>query len=518
MKTSTLKIIAALVLVIGLTSSLYAQGTAFTYQGRLNSGANPASGVFDLTFTLYNTNNTGTIIVGPVTNSATAVTNGLFTTTIDFGPGVFTGTNNWLAIGVRTNGAATFTPLTPRQQLTPTPYAIYSTAAGSALTATTAGSASSATSATTATTATIAITATNLVGNVSDAQLSANIARLNGTNAFTGTNTFAGITSATNAGNIFNGTFNGSLTGNGAGVTNIPLAGLQAVPLTNAQSGVTLNGLTIVSNLSVTTTNFVNSLVVSNPPALNGSAITGLNASQLTSGTVPLTQLSGITSTQLTALAWQLATNLNGGNAALASNVVAGIAITNAFITNAIFAGNGAGLTNLNAAQLSGNITLAQLPPGVLTNNSSSVTLNGTFSGSGAGLTGLTATATNLPAGILTNNASNVTLNGLTTLTNAAINYSYKSFFTNYTTTINDVVLVCNGTNQVVTLLDATNFPPTTMLTIWSDNPNGSVTVTNATGSEMITVPGLGQSLAIYLGPANSPSNSVTLMVHGGHW
>ena len=39
-----------------------------------------------------------------------------------------------------------------------------------------------------------------------------------------------------------------------------------------------------------------------------------------------------------------------------------GIAITNAFITNSVFAGNGAGLTNLNAAQLSsGTVPLAQL-------------------------------------------------------------------------------------------------------------------------------------------------------------
>jgi hypothetical protein len=30
------------------TSILHAQGTAFTYQGRLNDGANPASGTYDL--------------------------------------------------------------------------------------------------------------------------------------------------------------------------------------------------------------------------------------------------------------------------------------------------------------------------------------------------------------------------------------------------------------------------------------------------------------------------------------
>jgi hypothetical protein len=73
--------------------------------------------------------------------------------------------------------------------------------------------------------------------------------------------------------------------------SNIPFSALPAVPLTNDQSGVTLKGLTTVGNLSVIPTNFVNYLVVTNPPALNGSAITNLNASQVAAGTVPLAQL-----------------------------------------------------------------------------------------------------------------------------------------------------------------------------------------------------------------------------------
>jgi hypothetical protein len=84
----------------------------------------------------------------------------------------------------------------------------------------------------------------------------------------------------------------------------------------------------------------------------SGTNLTSLDASSLTSGTVPLAQLSGITSNQLDAATWALATNLNGGNAALASNLVSGVIITNAVVTNSIFAGNGGGLTNLNAAQL----------------------------------------------------------------------------------------------------------------------------------------------------------------------
>jgi hypothetical protein len=104
-------------------STCWAQGTAFTYQGRLNAGTNAANGIFDLTFTLFNTNLTGAALAGPVTNSAMTVSNGLFTTTIDFGS-VFDGNPRWLEIGVRTNGAITFSTLAPRQQLTPTPYAI----------------------------------------------------------------------------------------------------------------------------------------------------------------------------------------------------------------------------------------------------------------------------------------------------------------------------------------------------------------------------------------------------------
>src|SRR5215471_10593812 len=68
-----------------------AQSTAFTYQGRLNNGANPANGLYDLGFAVYDAATGGTPQGSPFTNSATAVSNGLFTVTLDFGPGVFTG-------------------------------------------------------------------------------------------------------------------------------------------------------------------------------------------------------------------------------------------------------------------------------------------------------------------------------------------------------------------------------------------------------------------------------------------
>ncbi len=112
--------------------TVYAQGTAFTYQGQLNDSGSPASGTYSLTFTLFKTNTSGVPIAGPVTNNAVAVTNGLFTVLIDFGPGTFTGETNWLEIGVETNGVSSFTTLAPRQRLTPAPYAIYAESANAA--------------------------------------------------------------------------------------------------------------------------------------------------------------------------------------------------------------------------------------------------------------------------------------------------------------------------------------------------------------------------------------------------
>ena len=105
-------------------STLFAQGTAFTYQGRLNDANGPANGSYELTFTLFAADTTGVAIAGPVTNRATVVSNGLFTTTVDFGAGVFTGGSNWLEIALSTNGASAFTTLAPRQQLAPVPYAL----------------------------------------------------------------------------------------------------------------------------------------------------------------------------------------------------------------------------------------------------------------------------------------------------------------------------------------------------------------------------------------------------------
>src|SRR5262245_4004901 len=108
-------ILLTLSTIIHHPSAAVAQGTSFTYQGRLNDGPNPASGQYDLRFTLYDLAAAGSVVAGPLTNASTGVSNGLFTVTVDFGVGTFNGANRWLQIDVRTNGGAAFTPLVPRQ-------------------------------------------------------------------------------------------------------------------------------------------------------------------------------------------------------------------------------------------------------------------------------------------------------------------------------------------------------------------------------------------------------------------
>ena len=115
-------------IVLCSIASVFAQSTVFTYQGRLNDNGQPANGTYDLRFGLYDsTNLPGNIIAGPVNNPSTQVANGLFSASLDFG-NVFNGTARWLEIAVRTNGAANFVTLTPRQPLTPVPYAIFASA------------------------------------------------------------------------------------------------------------------------------------------------------------------------------------------------------------------------------------------------------------------------------------------------------------------------------------------------------------------------------------------------------
>ena len=124
------RIIPAL-LLIGAASSR-AQNTVFTYQGRLNLNGTPANGLYDLSFGLYATNSGGSPIGSVLTNVAVPVANGLFTTALQFDTS-FSGASYWLDISVRPNGGGTFSELSPRQWVTPTPQAIFANSANNLL-------------------------------------------------------------------------------------------------------------------------------------------------------------------------------------------------------------------------------------------------------------------------------------------------------------------------------------------------------------------------------------------------
>lgn len=106
--------------------------TAFTYQGRLLDGSQPANGSYAMTFSLFDAETGGAEAAGPVTLDGVAVRQGLFTVQLDFGAGAFAGGPRWLEVRV---GDVT---LAPRQPLTAAPYALYAPRSGQASTAQTA--------------------------------------------------------------------------------------------------------------------------------------------------------------------------------------------------------------------------------------------------------------------------------------------------------------------------------------------------------------------------------------------
>jgi hypothetical protein len=123
----------ALVLVVfcSLTISVEAapMGTAFSYQGRLMDGGSPANGTYDFEFKLFNSLVDGTQVGSTFWREEIPVAGGLINVEVDFGA-FFNGEARYLEIGIRLGGSTgPFSLLTPRQTLTPAPYALYAASA-----------------------------------------------------------------------------------------------------------------------------------------------------------------------------------------------------------------------------------------------------------------------------------------------------------------------------------------------------------------------------------------------------
>src|SRR5438034_5678806 len=127
---SLVLIVLALSILIG-ASTTFAQTTSFTYQGRLTDGGTAANGNYDLQFVLFDSLSGGAQVGSTQTVNTVAVSNGVFTVSLDFGANSFPGANRFLEISARPTGGS-FTLLTPRQPITSTPYAVRSLNASSA--------------------------------------------------------------------------------------------------------------------------------------------------------------------------------------------------------------------------------------------------------------------------------------------------------------------------------------------------------------------------------------------------
>ncbi len=368
------------------------QGTAFTCQGGFERRRwrSPQNGSYDFGFALYSDPRSASQVSGTETKSAVAVSNGLFTTTLDFSGAPWSGQSLWLQILVRTNGNGPFSSLSPRQPVTSSPYAIQSLNAASAS------------------------TAANVTGAIADLQLSANIPLLNGTNSFTGTNGFGGVIVATNAGNVIYGSFTGNLTGNALTANSFtgPLSGdvsgsqgTTTVASVGGQSAASVVTGAIAANAATSTNmpgtivmrdasgNFAAGAISAGFLSGDGSALTNLNPASLAAGTAAIS-ISGNAATAASAsnvtgsiADFQLSTNvafLDGTNSFVGTNEFAGVTL--ATNTNNVIYGTFTG-------NLTGNATTASTA-GLATNAVTATGFSGPLSGDVTGTQGATIVAT----------------------------------------------------------------------------------------------------------------------------
>lgn len=207
-----------------LASSALAQALTggFTYQGQLaNAGVPVSTAQVDLRFLLFDAPTAGAQLGSTLCiDEYTTDSEGRITTTLDFGA-QFNGQRRFLEVRIRAGGVAGdcavnagFITLTPRQELTVSPYAGYSIVSAIAGNATNLNGQP----------ASFYTNAANLTGTLADARIPANVPRLNAvTSTYTGSvaaSAFSGSGAALtnlNADNITTGTLAIARGGTGRG-------------------------------------------------------------------------------------------------------------------------------------------------------------------------------------------------------------------------------------------------------------------------------------------------------------
>lgn len=134
MKTWMTTAVSIALCFVCLGQAIDAQTTAFTYQGKLTDGGSPATGQYDLIFSLFGAPSGGSQVGGDLVRHDVQVTNGVFTVDLDFGSSPFTSTTgHYLEIAVRAGATAgAYTTLVSRQPVTSSPYSVETIRATSA--------------------------------------------------------------------------------------------------------------------------------------------------------------------------------------------------------------------------------------------------------------------------------------------------------------------------------------------------------------------------------------------------
>jgi hypothetical protein len=103
-------------------------GIGFTYQGQLKNANGLVNGVCDFQFSLWDAESGGAQVGATQSIAAVNVSVGLFTVQLNgagqFGANAFNGQGRWVQVDVKCASDPTFTTLSPRQPLTPAPYAL----------------------------------------------------------------------------------------------------------------------------------------------------------------------------------------------------------------------------------------------------------------------------------------------------------------------------------------------------------------------------------------------------------
>lgn len=124
-KMSLILICTLIALMLGgnQTAGVSAGNSSFTYEGYLEENGDPAVGIYDFRFTLYDASKDGNQIGNVITLEDIAVNNGLFSVSLDFGAGAFNGEPRWLDVGARPgNSTGQYTPHLPRHALGSAPW------------------------------------------------------------------------------------------------------------------------------------------------------------------------------------------------------------------------------------------------------------------------------------------------------------------------------------------------------------------------------------------------------------